>query len=1263
MIAWIFLSLLITKGVFTTTGKCFKNEFVGDTVKQHFKLYGDGITLLPLKVSYSKRASHQISSHVLRILLEELLGYEDVVLVPDDSGLFVNKALQKISGCSNHSCDASDVPDVMINTEIWVPPGYQYGKWLDKKLVNEIGTISTHGRFGWYLPTSFVEGLWNDSRIIADSWRALQLQSVVGQLLQNASLLNSYINISEYKKSCEDIAGCSHGWLHGTKCRDGDNAMHCGVLLADFPDHYGSLLQQQINSLGLNMSVVWLASELQYFVNGRGDQPFLLLNWEPNTKPTAEQLTRISLPPCSANVSFIHAFSSQQGYYNCDFPPSHLFKFAWGAVQDSAPDVYYLLSKLYFDKETLSGLLQKHAYGGGNLTSEEIACDWLQQNRDTWMQWLPSGSFNKTPVYLGGMFPLSDSEDAVWSNPGILQGALMALESINNDFKILDYYSLELIVEDTHCKTSLILNAFIKFMSRSHNKSVVGIIGPACSVQTEIIAEVAPLYNTMVMGYSVEGVALADREKYPLFFRTSPSYAEFKFAYAAIFGFFQWKQYASLTDTNYVSRTVTTTHEYLESQGIDLVYARQITNQDSVDIKTYVRSLKESSARIIISTLFEGLARAVVCEAYIQGLTPQKGYVWFLPAWLAPDWWYPNHSHLDGDTSEGIPSIPCSAADMKEFVSGGYFSLSNAFYGEDLDTILSGGTVNQWRQEYERRVKNQGHTPSGYASFAHDAVWAYALALDKLFKSQPAGLDTIRTNHTTQLLKTFLQQTNFSGASGRVIFRDGERYLPTVEMEQRFPARVVKVGRVLPNMYKACGSSNRCLEMNETSILWPEGKRPTDGRSKPSSTEVCSVESFRAALGISCTGAIAVINAIAIGLFLVIGISLIWICIKRRYDRKYKETQQRMEELGLMEQSPVLHLDEWEIPRESIVLNRKLGEGAFGAVCGGEVIGLRSEGEWLPVAVKSLKIGSLPEDKLEFLSEAETMKIFDHKNIVKLLGVCTKGEPAFAVMELMIHGDLKNFLLARRQFANQDCREAEGVTPKRLTAMALDITSGLNYLAEMKFVHRDLALRNCMVGSGHVVKLGDFGMARAMYDSDYYRFGRKGMLPVRWMSPESLADGVFTTKSDVWSLGVTLWELATFGSFPYQGLSNGEVVERVKQGRFMEKPQGCTGELGTLLTECWRKDPLHRPDPDKICDLLTAHVTMITACLDSPMSSVATDENCVGPGEVRRDSMRTRRGTPSPSPRRSRAITQLTQEQIKILMPHRENGVTPNGAV
>ena len=99
------------------------------------------------------------------------------------------------------------------------------------------------------------------------------------------------------------------------------------------------------------------------------------------------------------------------------------------------------------------------------------------------------------------------------------------------------------------------------------------------------------------------------------------------------------------------------------------------------------------------------------------------------------------------------------------------------------------------------------------------------------------------------------------------------------------------------------------------------------------------------------------------------------------------------------------------------------------------------------------------------------------------------------------------------------------------------------------------------------------------------------------------------------------------------------------------------------MTECWRKDPLHRPEPDKIRELLNLHPSMVTACLDSPMSSVATDEDCIESRDIRRDSVRTWRGTPSPSQRRSRTISQLTHEQIKILMPHRENGVTSTGAV
>ena len=122
--------------------------------------------------------------------------------------------------------------------------------------------------------------------------------------------------------------------------------------------------------------------------------------------------------------------------------------------------------------------------------------------------------------------------------------------------------------------------------------------------------------------------------------------------------------------------------------------------------------------------------------------------------------------------------------------------------------------------------------------------------------------------------------------------------------------------------------------------------------------------------------------------------------------------------------------------------------------------------------------------------------------------------------------------------------------------MALDVARGLSYLAELKYVHRDVACRNCLVNSTRVVKLADFGMTRPMFENDYYRFSRKGMLPVRWMAPESLADGLFTPMSDIWSYGVLLYEMITFGSFPFQGLSNNQVMEHVKAGHTLTIPSG-----------------------------------------------------------------------------------------------------------
>lgn len=123
-------------------------------------------------------------------------------------------------------------------------------------------------------------------------------------------------------------------------------------------------------------------------------------------------------------MSFVKAVESQHENYNCDFPLSHLYKFSWVKIRQNAPDVFQVLSKMHFDKGTLSNLLHQHQVGGGNLSSERVACGWLRQNRDVWESWLPVGTFSKSPVYIGGMFPVSVNDNAMWGRPGILQGKI-----------------------------------------------------------------------------------------------------------------------------------------------------------------------------------------------------------------------------------------------------------------------------------------------------------------------------------------------------------------------------------------------------------------------------------------------------------------------------------------------------------------------------------------------------------------------------------------------------------------------------------------------------------------------------------------------------------------------------------------------------------------------------------------------------------------------------------------------------------------------
>ncbi|XP_064422051.1 insulin-like growth factor 1a receptor [Latimeria chalumnae] len=268
--------------------------------------------------------------------------------------------------------------------------------------------------------------------------------------------------------------------------------------------------------------------------------------------------------------------------------------------------------------------------------------------------------------------------------------------------------------------------------------------------------------------------------------------------------------------------------------------------------------------------------------------------------------------------------------------------------------------------------------------------------------------------------------------------------------------------------------------------------------------------------------------------------------------------------------------DEWEVPREKITMCRELGQGSFGMVYEGIAKGVVRDEPETRVAIKTVNESATMRERIEFLNEASVMKEFNCHHVVRLLGVVSQGQPTLVIMELMTRGDLKSYLRSLRPDAEKNSSQSPP-TLKKMIQMAGEIADGMSYLNANKFVHRDLAARNCMVAEDFTVKIGDFGMTRDIYETDYYRKGGKGLLPVRWMSPESLKDGVFTTHSDVWSFGVVLWEIATLAEQPYQGMSNEQVLRFVMEGGLLEKPDNCPDMLFELMRLCWQYNPKMRP--------------------------------------------------------------------------------------
>ncbi|NXC42229.1 FLT3 kinase, partial [Penelope pileata] len=332
----------------------------------------------------------------------------------------------------------------------------------------------------------------------------------------------------------------------------------------------------------------------------------------------------------------------------------------------------------------------------------------------------------------------------------------------------------------------------------------------------------------------------------------------------------------------------------------------------------------------------------------------------------------------------------------------------------------------------------------------------------------------------------------------------------------------------------------------------------------------------------------------------------------------------------------------WEFPRENLEFGQVLGSGAFGKVVNATAYGINKAGDSVQVAVKMLKEKSDNSEKDALMSELKMMThIGSHENIVNLLGACTVSGPIYLIFEYCCYGDLLNYLRSKREkfhwtltdifkqhnfsfyhniHMDQNSREDEfevtqtsqninmapgssGIilcseegevkrisrqmdeeedfnvlTFEDLLCFSYQVAKGMEFLESKSCIHRDLAARNVLVTHGKVVKIGDFGLARDVVNDSNYIVRGNARLPVKWMAPESLFEGTYTMKSDVWSYGILLWEIFSLGVNPYPGIQvDANFYKLIQSGFKMDRPYYATKDVYGVMQSCWALDSKRRP--------------------------------------------------------------------------------------
>jgi len=283
-----------------------------------------------------------------------------------------------------------------------------------------------------------------------------------------------------------------------------------------------------------------------------------------------------------------------------------------------------------------------------------------------------------------------------------------------------------------------------------------------------------------------------------------------------------------------------------------------------------------------------------------------------------------------------------------------------------------------------------------------------------------------------------------------------------------------------------------------------------------------------------------------------------------------------------------------QFPRGDLLLLDKLGDGEYGPVYRGEAYGLGIKEKSKPVTVKMLVTQATEDKKIRFEQDIALLSTINHLNVVGMLAVCTEDSPECILLDAGKQGDLLSYVREMKGSSEQWMSISEVAA---MLKMADEVCLGLAYLASLYHIHKDVALRNCIIGYDGVVKVANFGLGPSLYPEAYTQLHGK-ILPLRWMPPEAISSGHITMASDLWAFGVLMWELFTYGELPFAEKTVDEVITFVlKDFGKLPKPEGCAEDVYSVMSSCWELE--HNSRPSFL--VLHEHIFELTSEIDLPV--------------------------------------------------------------